>query len=111
VFKNQARLRGIVSEVINKHDPEGLLGSGAPLDEYDPEIDDIVNCLAPGTSRDQAWILICNTLFWYFGDHRQPVLYWNKHREIADELVSRLPEVDQVESLATCDAQRGLGTH
>lgn len=31
----------IVQEVINQHDPIGLLRGGAPEDEYTPEINDI----------------------------------------------------------------------
>jgi hypothetical protein len=33
---------GQVEEVINRHDPMGLLAMGAPKDEYKPEIKDLV---------------------------------------------------------------------
>jgi hypothetical protein len=96
-FHNKAGLTQIVRECVNAYDSEHLLRSGAPLDEYEPEIAAIVHELNPGTSVLEAWLIICNTLHWFFHAHDQPVLYWNKHRELAEAIVSRLPEVDRVE--------------
>lgn len=43
-------LRDRVKTAIDELDPEGLLGMGAPADEYDPEIDDFVRQIAGGAS-------------------------------------------------------------
>jgi|HubBroStandDraft_2_1064218.scaffolds.fasta_scaffold269999_1 hypothetical protein len=39
-------LRAAVQSVVNGVDPEGLLRMGAPINEYDPEIDDFVGAIA-----------------------------------------------------------------
>ena len=96
-FKNQDKLEAIVRECVNEYDPEDLLRTGCPDDEYDPEIFDIANNLRPGASRVEAWILVCNVLSWYFGNHEDPVSYWPRHRELADKIVSRIPEIDMQE--------------
>lgn len=38
-------LRAAVQGVVNELDPEGLLRMGAPLDEYDSEINDFVTAI------------------------------------------------------------------
>ncbi len=35
-------------DILNRHDPEGLLASGAPEDEYDPEAEEIAGRLRGG---------------------------------------------------------------
>lgn len=41
-----------VRRVVNEHDPEGLLEMGAPEDEYDPEVTDLVRLVLRGDSLD-----------------------------------------------------------
>ncbi len=36
------RLHSALREIVNKEDPIGLIGMGAPADEYDPEISAIL---------------------------------------------------------------------
>lgn len=31
-----------LEEIINRHDPLGLIGAGAPINEYEPEINDLL---------------------------------------------------------------------
>ncbi|MET9339023.1 hypothetical protein [Nonomuraea sp. NPDC003804] len=37
-----------VRALINRYDPEGLLGMGAPEDEYDPEVGDLATLVCGG---------------------------------------------------------------
>jgi hypothetical protein len=97
-FKNEVKLKALVTKVINKHDPEQLLKVGCPADEYEPEIDDIAASLRPSMDVHDVWLIVCNTLHWYFGDHATPVLYWPKHREMAVDIVAGIPDVDLEDS-------------
>ena len=101
MFKNQEKLLQIVRECVNTYDPETLLKVGAPSDEYEPEIKAIAHELRPTTTRMQAWLIVCNTLAWYFHPHDVPTLYWNRHYELSDAIVARLSEVDTVEAQET----------
>ena len=93
MLQTNEKLVTLVRTVLNKHDPESLLQMGCPADEYEPEIRDISESLYPSISVDDAWLVVCITLHWYFGHHDRPVLYSNKHREIAAEIVAGLPDV------------------
>jgi hypothetical protein len=90
---NKSQLENMVGNVMNEHDPEGLLKMGCPKDEYDPEITEIAAAIHLTMGVNEIWIIVCNTLHWYFGDHSLPVLYWNKHRDIAADIVKRLPAI------------------
>ena len=95
MFRNKEKLTQIVRECVNSYDPERLIAMGCPADEYEPEIKEIADSMFHGMSREQCWILVCNVMSWHFGDHTEPVLYWRKRRELAEIIVSRLPEVDR----------------
>ncbi|GAA2988819.1 hypothetical protein [Streptosporangium longisporum] len=42
------RLTAAVRALIDRYDPEGLLGMGAPDDEYDPEVRDLTALVRGG---------------------------------------------------------------
>lgn len=44
----ESDLRAAVTAAVAAEDPEGLLDIGAPADEYDPEVDDLVRLVAEG---------------------------------------------------------------
>jgi hypothetical protein len=43
-------LAAVVSEILNAHDLLGVLTLGAPADEYDPEMKDLVTLIEEGTA-------------------------------------------------------------
>ncbi|SEG60699.1 hypothetical protein SAMN05444920_103429 [Nonomuraea solani] len=43
-----------VRALINRYDPEGLLGMGAPDDEYDPEVGDLTALVCGGREEITA---------------------------------------------------------
>jgi hypothetical protein len=47
--QDHTRLREAVTACLNDHDPLGILDLGAPADEYDSEMEDVVRLLAAGT--------------------------------------------------------------
>lgn len=57
-----------VRHVVNKHDPEGLLELGAPRDEYDPEVSDLVRLVLREAPPNEVEIIeVWNR---WFGDVR-----------------------------------------
>jgi len=82
-------IRKIVREVINDWDPMGLLETGAPDDEYEPEIKDITRFIY----RHKKEVLVCfdflageiNKIWHMWFD--QPC---EECSEIADEIVSMI---------------------
>lgn len=53
-----------VREVINRHDPEGLIEIGAPEDEYDPEVADLVRLvLGANGPNDEAVLAVWEKWF------------------------------------------------
>ena len=57
-----------VRRVVNAHDPEGLIEMGAPEDEYDPEVTDLVRLVLRGDSLDRSDVVAA----WarWFGDDK-----------------------------------------
>jgi hypothetical protein len=55
-----------VREVINRHDPEGLIEIGAPADEYDPEVADLVR-LVLGVDRPTPEAVLTVWEKWFSG--------------------------------------------
>ncbi|MFD4706442.1 DUF1871 family protein [Gottfriedia sp. NPDC058432] len=58
----------IVKIEIDKWDPMGLLSGGAPDDEYDPEIKNIVNELKSVNTEQELAILTKNVFEKWFGE-------------------------------------------
>jgi hypothetical protein len=58
----------IVKDVIDEWDPIGLLDMGCPVDEYDPEIRDIVQLLRNINSVDELAIEINKVFIKWFGE-------------------------------------------
>ncbi len=47
-----------VREVVNREDPVGLLGAGAPEDEYDPEVEDLIKWRGAVTAQQVAAVFL-----------------------------------------------------
>ncbi len=54
-------------ELVNKHDPIGLIAEGAPLDEYDMESGSLLPRISPGQSPDEILDLVYKVFTKYFG--------------------------------------------
>jgi hypothetical protein len=62
-----AALRGAVSEVLRDPDPIGLIQSGAPCDEYDPEVGTILPRLRTATSPGDVREIVHEEFVRWFG--------------------------------------------
>ena len=60
LITNYAKVRSVVKEAIQNADPMGLLRFGAPVDEYDDEIQRIVAGLRSCNDENDLRILICH---------------------------------------------------
>lgn len=58
-----------VRHVVSKHDPEHLLEMGAPVDEYDPEVADLVRLVL--RTEPPSGPEIVQTWRRWFGDHHR----------------------------------------
>ncbi|MBK9764541.1 MAG: hypothetical protein IPO87_14615 [Flavobacteriales bacterium] len=54
-------------ELVNDHDPIGLIAGGAPLDEYDMESSSMLPRISPGQSVDEIHDLVYDVFTKYFG--------------------------------------------
>ncbi len=54
--------------IINKHDPLGLIGIGAPLDEYEPEVKTIIVQFKNRQSLNEIHDLVYNEFLRWFED-------------------------------------------
>jgi hypothetical protein len=54
--------------IVNKHDPIGLIGSGAPQDEYEPEVKTIIVQLNDKQSKEQIHDLVYAEFLRWFDD-------------------------------------------
>ena len=55
-------------EIINKHDPIGLIEMGAPIDEYEPEVKTILVQINDKDSLDEIHSIVYNEFIRWFGD-------------------------------------------
>lgn len=67
------RALAAVMSIVNAHDPTGLLGLGAPRDEYDPEVTELTRMVAgpdPITETDvrKVWVR------WFGADGGSPTM-------------------------------------
>jgi hypothetical protein len=62
-------MRSLVRRVINEHDPERLLALGAPMDEYDPEVNEIALLLlnTPPECFDDVHCIVVGVWKRWFG--------------------------------------------
>jgi hypothetical protein len=70
-----------VMGIINRHDPMGLLNSGAPLDEYSPEVDSLRRLYENGDSITPSQVV--DVFEYWFWDG---CISFDKAKSIADEL-------------------------
>ena len=74
-------------EIINRHDPIGLITGGAPEYEYDPEASSIIVGLIPGQSEEAMLGLVHGFFTRDFGDDGSagpPDAYSTLTREISE---------------------------
>jgi len=62
----ERNLISVVKEAIDKCDPIGLLNTGAPEDEYDPEIEEIAEKVANCRNVEEIQNLIYETFVKWF---------------------------------------------
>jgi|LSQX01.2.fsa_nt_gb hypothetical protein len=67
----------LTSKIINEWDPYGLLALGAPDDEYEAEIKEIINAWADVSTPEELAKEINRVMNWYFGK-----LYYNKEQSL-----------------------------
>jgi hypothetical protein len=60
-------LREAVSQMLRETDPIGLIGCGAPLDEYDPEVGTILPRLRGATSASDIHRIVHEEFVRWFG--------------------------------------------
>jgi hypothetical protein len=64
------RAQLLVKKIVNAWDPCGLLQGGAPEDEFDPEINDIVRLLPRIKSPDEAIKVVSEVMtFWFAAEN------------------------------------------
>jgi hypothetical protein len=75
-----------VREIVHRHDPEGLLAVGAPRDEYDLEVPDLVLLVRQGDviTADSVRAVFDR----WFGDSTPPARRRSEADQIAAELES-----------------------
>lgn len=58
-----AAVTAVVTSAVNQTDPMGLLSIGAPEDEYEPEIRDLLEGLAEAWPDPTAVLHLCEAVF------------------------------------------------
>lgn len=88
--KNVARLYQVVREIVDSLDPIGLLALGCPDDEYNPEIERIVQRLATAKalSLETVQTILHETFVEFFDQELAGPT--ERYREAAREIVQRL---------------------
>jgi hypothetical protein len=75
-----------ITKIVNRHDPLGLLASGAPKDEYSSEIGDIARLLyKERTERDKLGVKIHKIFIKSFGENI--IGEKKKYEEIAKKIL------------------------
>ena len=82
--KEFVELRETIETILRRHDPIGLIGMGAPEDEYDPEVGTILPRLKEATTEDQLkGIVHAEFVRWFGAETAGPVdLYTAPAREL-----------------------------
>lgn len=75
----------IIKRVINRTDPYGLIGSGSPTDEFDPEITKILAQSRTWQSPDDIAATIASVLEEYFNDSYHAKDYESQSKAIFKE--------------------------
>ncbi len=80
------KLEERIREVINRHDPIGLIAYGCPSDEYDPEIQKIIPKIKIAKSvlelHDSVYSIFCEMFNKNIAGNRR------EYRELSEELYS-----------------------
>lgn len=84
------KLRGAVSDAVNRADPIGLLALGAPSDEYDPEVGTVLPRLRDAASAEGLAVILHEEFIRWFGSEQAGILdlYRRPAAEIWDVLAS-----------------------
>jgi len=65
---NFVALREAISQALRETDPIGLIGGGAPPDEYDPEVGTILPRLRDATSASDIHRIVHEEFVHWFGE-------------------------------------------
>jgi hypothetical protein len=71
-----SKLFKIVKKIINEWDPEGLLSCGAPEDEYEPEIEEIIFRIKNENTLNEIGTIVSDVFTSWFND---PIKYTIKN--------------------------------
>lgn len=88
-----------IREIINKHDPIGLIAIGAPEDEYDPEVKTIVYQLKDVRTIAQMQDLVYQEFLRWF-EEKSIVGEWDSYAEIANEIYNGLNTTDNASEMS-----------
>lgn len=85
---NKTDLMNIITEVLIDHDLEGLISSGAPMDEYEPEAKAIAEFIINNRKANQYQLVdnIQRTFLYYFDDF----IDINDCMQVAEDILTRL---------------------
>lgn len=81
-------LKVLVRKEINRIDPVGLLSMGAPKDEYNPEVEEIVKKIGVAKSEKEVEELVYKTFVKMFGSRIAGVR--EKYSNLATNISRRL---------------------
>ena len=72
--------------IINKHDPIGLIQSGAPEDEYDAEVKTIIIQIVNGLTKEQIHDIVFNEFSSWFNFYESIVGPKDKYHDLAVDI-------------------------
>gem|GEM_PF-3996983 len=88
-----AAVTAVVTRAVNQTDPMGLLSIGAPEDEYEPEIRDLLEGLADAWPDPMAVLRLCESVFNHFFGARS--VNTRRIRRLAGRIVMGLRELER----------------
>jgi len=78
----------VVRKEINQEDPIRLISTGAPNDEYDPEVKEIVKKISKAGSVEKLQNLVYKTFVEFFGAEIAGPRY--KYKKLASNIFNRI---------------------
>lgn len=88
----------VVTQAVNQTDPMGLLSMGAPDDEYEPEIRELVARLGDAWPDPTAVLRLCESVFSQFFGARS--VDARRMKRLAARIVMGLRELQQAQTRA-----------
>lgn len=88
-----AAVTAVVTRAVNQTDPMGLLSIGAPDDEYEPEIRELVAGLGDAWPDPTAVLRLCESVFSHFFGAR--CVNAKRMKRLAGRIVMGLRELER----------------